>query len=171
MKFKLWLVAAIGFLLLNLSGVAYASIIVDVNAKLILPVEVTLSAGSYVITPFAGTFTAWNAWGVVNGNENDFPAPYASRPPVGWMNSYWIDGVKYFDDMVYYTAEDALANAVTAYITLTEEKIVTFSINDSPVTDNWGGMSLNVAPVPEPATLLLFGVGLLGLAGVNRRKK
>ncbi len=33
------------------------------------------------------------------------------------------------------------------------------------------GDEVAVAPVPEPATMLLFGIALLGLAGVNRRKK
>lgn len=31
-------------------------------------------------------------------------------------------------------------------------------------------VGIKVAPVPEPATLMLFGIGLLGIAGINRRK-
>lgn len=40
--------------------------------------------------------------------------------------------------------------------------------NGTPVQSNGGGTP---APVPEPSTFLLFGLGLLGLAGVQLRQK
>ena len=43
-------------------------------------------------------------------------------------------------------------------------------------TDEWWGIdnvsvSIDSSPTPEPTTMLLFGLGLLGAAGVSRRKK
>lgn len=51
------------------------------------------------------------------------------------------------------------------------------SIGDAPYTVLLGDLVLNAdansewSSIPEPATMLLFGIGLLGLSGVARRKK
>ena len=39
------------------------------------------------------------------------------------------------------------------------------------VAGQTGSIDAGVEPIPEPATMLLFGAGLAGLAGVAKRRK
>lgn len=96
-----------------------------------------------------------------------------------------------------YTHTVALANDLQNAIWVLEEEITSYTVNsvdyvtlakNAVSSNDWSGIGdvqvinlidaagechqdqLTVAPVPEPATMLLFGTGMIGLAGIGRRK-
>lgn len=81
-------------------------------------------------------------------------------------NRYHVD-----DTLVYPTALQALANARSSQFTLAVGGLVGFAINDVPLGDNRGGVSLLVSAVPIPAAFWLFGTALIGFVSISRRTK
>lgn len=71
-------------------------------------------------------------------------------------------------------AQVAAQPAVQSYsrlLTLTAPTTLLFTLRDYHVPDNGGGISLDISPVPEPATLALWAAGLAGLAGFAHARR
>ena len=158
--------------LVIMAPITASAAVVDLNSTSNLnPVELNLTAGTYNVNPFAGTFTSWNAWGPTTGCDNA-----GANCTKGWINNYSIDTSETAAFLIsdggrYSTPELALLNSLSTTFTLLSDATVKFFINDSNYNDNTGGMSLNVSAVPIPAAAFLFAPALLGFMGLRRKAK
>jgi hypothetical protein len=110
-------------------------------------------------------------------NNQDCPACQTARDAavlagVDMINALWINDRDYFGD----DPEDFI-NAVL----YGETNVIAGAGSFSRIVQDFDGFAAGITdkiytelqpqnPVPEPATMVLFGLGLVGLAGVSRKK-
>lgn len=166
--------------IVDLHGIANASL--DGNNA----VTVALGAGSYTLEFIDGTYTAFSRFSAPVGCDVD-----GKNCRQGWENSARISinggPVELFGDGnasggfgpidpgdgYYETAALSFANSgiFTTNFTLAADSDVSFYLYDDNLSDNQGGVSLQLSAVPEPATWAMMIAGFGMIAGALRRRR
>lgn len=141
--------------------------------------DVSLSAGTWRITPLEADHTAWSAWAETIDCDAD-----GTNCTQGWRWGHeLVDSADaiisiYTSSTWWETAQDALDEAMADgpfTFTLAGAQDLSFIFSDSDFSDNRGGISFDLSridgpptPVSEPGTLALLAGALLLLAGRRR---
>jgi hypothetical protein len=148
------------------------------------PVEITLAAGDYILTDAWGKSGAlYDAWNFQVGAAGSWGTHYLVaedlRSSGGGYKVLLEYGALGDPSCTYHycawatetAASTAFLNSPPATLHLGKTTTLAFVSADYYLPDNAGGISLNVAAVPEPETyaLMMAGLGLMGF--MVRRKK
>jgi hypothetical protein len=136
-----------------------------------------LHAGTYRITPIGGAFErdsfAWSEWQgwwwemhvKATGDSTDY---ILGAPPSGSSNGGYATSEEAFDAARGYYLDFDIAEGDSLYFWIQDYDFLNSYGN---TIDNSGGLTFEVTKIPEPATMLLLGLGLMGIPGIRRFMK
>lgn len=99
---------------------------------------------------------------IIASDDGYYSGTWATDP-ISWLVSYYT--VKAGPQFALYKVDPA-ANSGT----WSTEHLTVGRSNNQPSISHFGAVANNIS-VPEPAALILLGLGLLGIAGVRRKMK
>jgi hypothetical protein len=89
----------------------------------------------------------------------------------GWFNGYDFFGYGETDvNFKFDISNTAFMNDLSGNILIAASITGWCNYNDFAITEVGIGGETGGAPIPEPATMLLLGTGLIGIAGLSRKK-
>ena len=144
--------------------------------------QITFTSNSFGLNGsglFTGTLSStgvYNITGVVSGSATDVAFGGSPSAITGLSNAYGSDNLLFYPNGGAYFDENGLsftlANGVTINLFDAVDGIPSLLgyIESNPSGDIFEGANINVAPTPEPGTLVLVGSGTLMAAGAFRRR-
>jgi len=101
---------------------------------------------------------------------NDYEAEEVAKAENFWLDSNDAEKVTWeFGDQVYPEGESFNAIGFFLADAVDQGATLTLIFQNSTGSDGWGVDNIKLGRLPEPGTLLLMGLGLLGLGAARRR--